>query len=311
MVVRNPRLGGYKRKRFTVSATEPTMSLFRWINARHWMKRWPMKWLIFAVAALIVCFPFPNLLWRHLQHWRDPNALIVGEQKVLDPLVEEIRPSVDALSTPKEKLRRIEKFVYEKVPYDWDWNTWGQADYFPTVEEVMQKGKEDCDGRAVVAAALMRRFGFDARIVTDFAHVWVKTPEAEWMGPGKTKTVVVTDRGLQWQWRGLLELPKAFAYGVAVFPWVREVILLFVTWILLLGPGVGLWRAFIGWVFFAVALPAIRYGGYEYLKPRVEYQWIGLAALMLGFTVMMIGPRRRASQLVAPPVTSTDTKTPG
>ena len=54
------------------------------------------------------------------------------------------------ISEPHALVRGVEKFVYGHVPYAWDWDTWGVADYLPSVAEVRRMGREDCDGRAVV-----------------------------------------------------------------------------------------------------------------------------------------------------------------
>ena len=125
------------------------------LNRLRWPLRIPVKWAIFAVVVLLVCFPYPHMLIRHVRHWRDPDALIAPDAQVLRPFVEELLPLLDNRS-PEEALEHVERYVYEKIPYEWDWNTWGVADYLPTVEEVMEKGVEDCDGRAVIAASLLR-----------------------------------------------------------------------------------------------------------------------------------------------------------
>lgn len=139
--------------------------------------------------------------------------------------------------------QQVERFVYEKVLYAWDWDTWGCADYIPTIEEMFTKlpraggGRlfEDCDGRAVVAASLMRRLGFDAQLVTDLRHVWVVTPDGEWMGPGRGKAAVATPQGTQVRWSTVAtNAPMSLSYGIAVFPFGRELIVLATAFVLLL-----------------------------------------------------------------------------
>lgn len=203
------------------------------LNRLRWYVRWPCKWAAFGIVYFIVCFPYPSLFIRHVRHWSNPNALIEPNAPALQPWVQELR-AMPAESDPQAVLKRVQQFVYDHVPYDWDWNTWGLVDYMPTITEVIEMGHEDCDGRAVVAASLLRNLGFNAHIVTDFAHVWVATDYGETMGPGKIKTVEMTDKGLKFQWGGLLELPRATAYGTAVFPIGREIILLLAAWLLLM-----------------------------------------------------------------------------
>jgi len=203
------------------------------LSKLRWYLRLPIKWLLFGLTVLAVCFPYPARLASHLRHWRDPNALIDPDAAAIQPLLEELRPRLAGDLPPREVLSRVERFVYEKVPYEWDWKTWGTADYLPTVEEVFEAGKEDCDGRAVVAASILQNLGYKTELVTDFAHVWVKTDHGETMAPGRRKALTATDKGLRLDFKALTTLPRSLAYGIAVFPLVRELIVFFVLWLLL------------------------------------------------------------------------------
>ena len=116
-----------------------------WLNRLRWWRRLPLKWAIFLLTVAAVCFPHPRLVVRHIQHWRDPNALIDPDAPELRPLVEQLRVRVTDDLTPKQALAVVQRFVYEAVPYEWDWNTWGMADYLPTVSEILEAGKEGED----------------------------------------------------------------------------------------------------------------------------------------------------------------------
>lgn len=220
-----------------------------------------------------------------MQHWSNPNALIEPNSPTLQPLVAELRAGLPSGLSPKDTLRRVEKFVYDHVEYKWDWETWGMADYLPTVEEVFQMGGEDCDGRAVVAASLLKNLGYDARIVTDFAHVWVTTPEGETMGPGKTKTVEMTEQGMKFDASGLKQIPQTLAYGIAVFPLPRELVLLVVFWLLLLGKS-GAIRSVLALLFLTAGLLLLRYGGADYRGPLFFYECLGLVAFLGGIFIL-------------------------
>ena len=257
------------------------------LNRLSWYTRIPVKWAIFGLAVLIVCFPNPRLLVSHVKHWRDPNALIEPNAEALQPLLEELRPSMHDDLAPADALKRVQSFVYEKIPYEWDWITWGAVDYLPTVTEAIEKGREDCDGRAVVAASLLRNFGFEAQIVTDFSHVWVKTDKGETMGPGKKKAIVATEEGLIVQSNALAEIPGAVAYGVAVFPPGRELILVGVFWLLLLRRGGGVLCGIVALVGLVGGLLLLRAGGATYLEPMVWVQVSG-AVCLFGSGVLMV-----------------------
>ena len=290
--------------------TKTLVSRLLILSRLSWYLRLPIKWAIFAVAVLAVCFPYPNLLVRHIRHWRDPNALVEPDARELQPLVDELRPHLGEDLPPREALKRVERFVYDKIPYEWDWNTWGTADYLPTVAEVLEMGREDCDGRAVLAASLLRNFDFDAQLVTDFAHVWVKTDRGELMGPGKQKAIIATERGLRLQLRGLTELPKALAHATAVFPLTREAILLGVLW-LLLRPQGGAVRSLGGLVLLVVALFCLRSGGTDYYHPVVWLQMIGASGMVAAFLLLGAGASHhaRATEHVAL-ASATDGTTP-
>src|SRR6185295_4116464 len=74
------------------------------------------------------------------------------------------------------------------IKYRYDWYNWGNLDYWPTAEETWALKKEDCDGRAVLAASILRSRGYtNATIVANLKHVWVKVGDVELMGPGGEK----------------------------------------------------------------------------------------------------------------------------
>lgn len=261
------------------------------LNKLRWYWRLPIKWTVLALTVLVVCFPYPSLLVRHVKHWRNPNALIEPDAVSLQPLVEELRPLLADDPPPSVALKRVERFVYEKIAYAWDWDTWGTADYLPTVEEAIKMGREDCDGRAVVAASLLANFGFKTQIVTDFSHVWVKTDKGDTMGPGKRMAVVATKKGLKIQSGALREVPKAIAYGAAVFPLTRELIVLAVFWLLMLGSKGRARFSLAGLACLLGGLFLLRAGGQDYRAPVEWMQWFGLICGLAGSALLLVTAR--------------------
>lgn len=271
-------------------------------NTFRWYTRLPIKWAILGLTVLAVSFPYPRLAYRHLRHWMNPNALIEPHAPPLQPWVEELRQSLPADLPPRETLRRVERFVYERVPYEFDWNTWGLSDYLPTVTEVIEMGREDCDGRAVVAASLLQNFGFKTQIVTNFAHVWVRTDKGETMGPGRRTAVVATDRGLQFQWSALGELPRGSMYGLAVFPLVRQLIVLVVGWWLMLRSNSGIVRSLTALTLLCCGLLILRVGSREYLHPIHWMQILGVLSIAAAVLLLLLrGRRGRRQEMSDPP----------
>ncbi|HUU84113.1 MAG TPA: transglutaminase-like domain-containing protein [Phycisphaerae bacterium] len=273
-----------------------------------WALRWAIKWLLFGATLFLISFPDPRLFVRHVQHWQDPNALIDPDLAALQPWVAEVKRQLKPEMEPRKALKTVERFVYKKVPYRFDWETWGSADYLPTLAEVLDKGKEDCDGQAVVAASILQNLGYRAELVTDFAHVWVKTDKGETMQPGKRKSVIAGKTGLEVHWETLTKtLPRALGYSVAPFPLIRELIVLGVLWLVLLRPGVGRRVGIICAAVMLEGLMFLRVGGVDWKDPVVWAQWWGLLHLVGGvFVLFVLGWRatragRRASAIAAAP----------
>lgn len=266
------------------------------LNNLRALIRVPIKVVLLSIVVFGVCFPFPSRFVRHVRHWSDPNALIDPTAASLQPLLAELRPLIPQGAAPKDALRTIEAFVYKKVPYDWDWNTWGLADYLPTVDEVLSKGREDCDGRAVIAASLLAASGYEAEIVTDFSHVWVKTNYGELMGPGGKKAIVATPDGLKVSRGAFRQLPRALAYGISVFPRWREIIVLAAAFLLLVGPRARWHLSFALLICAALGLLMLRRGGSDWRNPVVWKQLLGGAVMAASALAMFIVHYRDRSQ---------------
>lgn len=226
----------------------------------QWYVRLPLKVAVFSIVTLFVLFPSPAQLLRHLSHLGNLEAMVDPEAPELAEWEREIRKHLEAWASARMKSPPgseaefpdgggattseappaavqgwIEGLVTRKIEYAWDWDVWGAADYMPTVGEMFARAegsedgrlREDCDGRAVMAASLMRRFGYQSSIVTDLRHVWVITPEGEWMGPGRNKTIESSSSGNRTSIAATLgNVPVALSYGIAVFPLWRELIIL-------------------------------------------------------------------------------------
>ncbi|MGB0716456.1 MAG: transglutaminase-like domain-containing protein [Phycisphaerae bacterium] len=265
------------------------MRYFLFLDSLRWYVRLPLKVLVALLAVTLVTFPYPQILIKNIEHWQDPNALVDAESASIQPLIESLQPEIQALSNDHEKiLKTVERKVYEVVPYDWDWNTWGTADYMPTVEEVMAMGREDCDGRAVVAASVLRNFGYDARLVTDFSHVWVTTEHGDTMGPGKQKAIEGGKKGVSVNLSGLVQMPQALAFGVAVFPLERELILVAVFWWLSLRRRGGALIAVMSLLLLANGLMFLRAGGADFRSPERLLQWLGILNLVVAVILLWI-----------------------
>ena len=256
------------------------MSWWHSFQSRPFWLRWPGKTLLFSCVLFAVLYPNPRLFWRHLTHVRNADALPDPHDPALEPVVAELEELLKAQEVspddPARLFEAVQNFVYDRVPYAWDWETWGVADYLPTVAEVLRQGREDCDGRAVLAAALLRRLGFEAQLAGDPRHIWVETPEGATMNPLGPPAFTADGEEFNVAWGRLLN-PGPLAFGIAVFPWQRELILMATFWLLILPrsapPGV----AAVVFGLLSGTLVLLRLAGADPMAP--DYRLIALAGL--------------------------------
>jgi hypothetical protein len=265
------------------------------LHRSGWYFRWPAKLLVLGLTILLVCFPYPGRTWTHFQRWRAPNELIEPDAPELAPLLEEVRERIPEGADAPRTLKVVERYVYERLPYAWDWETWGMSDYIPTVHEALAMGREDCDGRAVVAASMLAKLGFESQLVTDFAHVWVKTERGETMSPGKRVAVVATDKGLQVQPGMVKQALDGLAYGTSVFPVHRQAIIMAMIWFLLLSPRIRWWAALFGAVLLIDGWLVLRLGGRDYRALIGWAEWVGVGHVVAMVLLMKFARVRRVT----------------
>ncbi len=274
----------------------------RWWRAFHgwrWWRRWPVQAGAFVAVVVLVLYPRPGLLARQLARGRNINSVIDPTVSALAELEQAVRARVGADARPAEVLGAVERAVYERIPYAWDWEVWGVVDYLPTTAEVLAAGREDCDGRAVLAASLLRRMGQAAWLVCDVEHMWVATPAAELMGPGKgPKSITGTEHGtaVRVDWGLLRNFVRGLVVGIQVFPLPREALITAALCGVTMHPYARWWRRGAGCVLLAGALVVLRNVG----DPRRGIDadplltWLGFAAVVAGWLLLAFRARPRA-----------------
>jgi hypothetical protein len=280
---------------------------WRRVHRWPWWLRRPAKLGVFLLLVALVLYPKFWLLpewWRRLGHI---NGLIEPSHPGLASLEQVARAKLGQERAPEAVLRAVELTVYERIPYAWDWDVWGVMDYVPTVAEVLEQGREDCDGRAVLAASLLRRMGCDAWLVSDMVHVWVATPAGETMGPGRgEKTLVGTESGTRARLSlaGVMNVGRGTAFGVGVFPIGRELIILAALCGLSLQPGTPTRRRIAGCLVLVAAFGLLRVSGEAVGRGEALAMqfWLGLAAAVVGWLMLVVtgGGKRSRSRAARP-----------
>jgi hypothetical protein len=242
----------------------------------------------------------------HLPTWlgrlADMNSVLQPDHPGLARLEAAVRERAKADATPPELLGVVQQVVYQAIPYAWDWDVWGVADYLPTTAEVLEKGREDCDGRAVVSASLLRRMGYQAWLVSDLTHCWVATPAGEVMSPGKgEKTFEGGKPGepatrVRFTLGTLANLGRSLGFGIAVFPLTRELVILAALCGLTMQPRSSPRRRVAGCLLMLLALGLIHDAEdvSSCSASRPGLAWMGVGALIVGWLFLAIkaGGRR-------------------
>lgn len=242
-----------------------------WRRVHLWPARirWPGKLLALLVVTVATLFPDPARLGTLLSRLGRLDSLIRPDEPGLAELEARVRASLPQNASAADALPVVEAAVYERLPYSHDWQTWGVMEYVPTPGEALAAGREDCDGRAVVAASLLRRLGYEAWLVSDMLHMWVETPAGETMSPGTGDKSLAAGRPGSSGTASSLNLALAgnilrgTTYGVSVFPLVREIVLLAAICALTLHPWSSLWRRMAGCVLAVAAFALLRYAGHD------------------------------------------------
>lgn len=262
----------------------------RWSLA-PWQQRWLTKGAILLAVIFFVFYPHPSLFVRHLSHLRMMDELPDPNTPALTPLIQRFDAflgdagrQIKTLDT-KVLSQAVETFVYKNIPYCYDWDNWGVLDYLPTVSEVIASGKEDCDGRAVIAVALLRSKNVESHLVGNIQHVWISTPRGEMMSPAGKAVFRWDKAGLKVQW-GRLFHPGPLAFGISIFPFTRESIILLTAWLLMLSPGVPFrWSLMALWLLFQ-GLMVIRLAGVDSQSPNMMGIVLGLISMLWTATMM-------------------------
>ena len=136
----------------------------------------------FAVDAVFVIFFLSATIYvRHLvpipetcKPWSSHCTPAAAFERLLSLWQKRVRQTATATQTGARilaiVLQQVEKLVASTRSIMNGLESVGSADYMPTVKEIFDKAaetdgaaREDCDGRAVIAASLMKRLGYDAR----------------------------------------------------------------------------------------------------------------------------------------------------
>ncbi len=132
------------------------------------------KLAVFALGLLLLLFPRVDLAFRQVGHFKSWEKLVDPKLPVMAAINAEIDKHLPPQATPQDELAFVQSWVERQIKYRFDWYSYGNVDYWPTAAEVWEARREDCDGRAVLAASILQARGFTtARLAVNLQHVWV------------------------------------------------------------------------------------------------------------------------------------------
>jgi len=118
-------------------------------------------------------FPLLLVLWVLLILYPNPVQLVASIQRTIDPSIDPECVASLAQEMPDDPAA-VELAVCQMFPYSYDWQSHGMPWYFPTVQEVVEKGQGDCKARALVTASILEQKGIPYSLQFSPIHMWVE-----------------------------------------------------------------------------------------------------------------------------------------
>ena len=117
-------------------------------------------------------FPLIFILWILFVLYPNPLNLVMTIHRIIKP---DVNPGAVQLMLddfPSDPVA-IESAVLDRISYRLDWELYEMPWYFPTVEEVLQRGEGDCKARALVLASVLEAKNIPYQLNSSPIHVWV------------------------------------------------------------------------------------------------------------------------------------------
>jgi hypothetical protein len=118
-------------------------------------------------------FPLLLILWILFVLYPNPSKLMISIHRLFIPEINPVAVKTMLDDLPSAPVI-IERAVLGKIPYRYDWEVYGMPWYFPSVEEVLEKGEGDCKARALVLASIFEAKNIPYRVNLSPIHIWVE-----------------------------------------------------------------------------------------------------------------------------------------
>ena len=117
-------------------------------------------------------FPLILILWILFVLYPNPLKLVMSIHRFINPDINPAAVEFMLDDLPSDPVA-IEKEVLARISYRLDWELYGMPWYFPTVEEIIERGEGDCKARALVLASVLKAKDVSSQLNSSLVHVWV------------------------------------------------------------------------------------------------------------------------------------------
>jgi len=160
-----------------------------WLAGVRFRYRAPLKTVLFYTVVLIVFYPNPLLLVQQIRYWAAPETLISTDFPALADINRDLAGLLPAPCPPAVEYDAVQKYVCGRIRGMSDIDNWGVLDCSPDPQTVWERGRGDCEDRAILAVSILRARGHrDAQLVGNLVHMWVQVDTQELLGPMPDRT---------------------------------------------------------------------------------------------------------------------------
>jgi len=117
-------------------------------------------------------FPLIFILWILFLLYPNPLKLVMSIHSFINPDINPAAVEFMLEDLPSDPVA-IEEAIIAKITYRLDWELYGMPWYFPTVEEILERGEGDCKARALVLASVLKAKDISFQVNSSPVHVWV------------------------------------------------------------------------------------------------------------------------------------------
>ena len=117
-------------------------------------------------------FPLILILWILFVLYPNPLKLFMSIHRFINPDVNPGAVEFMLNDLPSNPVA-IEQAIRAKISYRLDWELYGMPWYFPTIEEIIERGEGDCKARALVLASVLKAMEISSQVSSSPVHVWV------------------------------------------------------------------------------------------------------------------------------------------